>query len=67
MADVKSLIISGFTQQRTQAKQGAGSRAWGRDRGRGVGAEGVGGVVLRALRQAGQQRTRTSSGEAWER
>lgn len=35
MADVKSLIISGFTQQRTQAKQGAGSRAWGRGRGRG--------------------------------
>lgn len=38
MADAKSLIISGFTQQRTQAKQGAGPR--------------VGGVVLRALRQA---------------
>lgn len=41
MADVKSLIISGFTQQRTQAKQGAGPRAWGRGRGRGGGVEGV--------------------------
>lgn len=66
MADAKSLIISGFTQQRTQAKQGAVPREWGRGRGRGSGAwPREWGVVLRL--EAGQQRTWTSLGETCER